>query len=258
MSDPLNRYTQQNRRAWNEIAAVRAQTFPPAEFYAQGGSSLHERVVQAAGHFAGKTVLHLQCSTGEETLSWAVLGARATGVDISEEQVALARQKAQSAGLDVCFCAADIYHLPAGVQSGEFDYVYTGGGALVWLPDIWQWARIVFDCLKPGGRLILYEIHPVMSCLWYEGDRLVVDSDYFGRHRPMEVSGWYHFRGGEQAREIKYEFSWPLGDVVTAVAQAGLLIERLEEFPGGPSAPLADFPQAAFLPADFLLVAIRP
>lgn len=107
-------YTEQNRRAWNEIAAVRERMWPGAEFFAAGGSLLPEPVVAAAGEVAGRRVLHLQCATGEETLSWAVLGAVATGADISDEQIAIAQRKASEAGLSVAFVAADIYALPEG------------------------------------------------------------------------------------------------------------------------------------------------
>jgi ubiquinone/menaquinone biosynthesis C-methylase UbiE len=129
-------YTAQNRRAWNEIAALRHQKWPDAEFFAAGGSLLDDSVLEAADDVSGLALLHLQCATGEDTLSWAVAGARATGVDISDAQIALAQRKAAAAGLHVRFVAADVYALPDELQSATFDLVFTGGGALVWLPDI--------------------------------------------------------------------------------------------------------------------------
>src|SRR5690242_21454360 len=108
----IRAYTEQNRRAWNEIAEVRERKWPGAEFFAGGGSLLDEPVVAAAGEVAGQRLLHLQCATGEETLSWAVRGAIASGADISDEQIAIARRKAVDAGLAVAFVAADIYALP--------------------------------------------------------------------------------------------------------------------------------------------------
>ena len=259
-SDAISKYTQQNRRAWNEIAGVREKTFPQAGFFADGGTTLDgralETVKQIFGQVAGLSVLHLQCATGEDTLSWAVLGAQATGVDISDEQIELARQKAAAANLTVDFYAADIYDLPDELHRASFDVVFTGGGALVWLPDLSRWASMVATCLKPGGRLILLEEHPLASCLWVEGGRLVLEEDYFSRGRAYEVSGWYHFKGGESAKETKYEFVWPLGDVVTAVAQAGLVIERLEEFAGGPDWRFGSQQDTMLrLPGEFLLTA---
>lgn len=258
MAKKLHQITQQNRKAWNEIAEVREKTFPSADFFAQGGSMLGKRIVELAGNFKGKSLLHLQCATGEDTLSWAGLGARVVGVDISDEQINLAQRKAQLAGLNARFLAADVFALPEELMSGSFDYVFTGGGALVWLPDIWLWARVVNACLKPGGRLLLQEIHPVTGCLWVEGDRLVISNDYFGRSRPFEEKGWFHFKGGEHAQETKFEFSWPLGDVITAVAQAGLRIERVEEMPGGEVWRYGDRKDAYQLPGEFILVAEKP
>lgn len=252
--------TEMNRRAWNEIADVRFRNkgWQPATFYASGSDTLDAQLKAAAGDMRGKTLLHLQCATGEDTLSWAVLGAQATGVDISDLQTDLAKQKAIEAGLDVAFVAADVYALPGELQRGTFDWVYTGGGALVWLPDIARWAQVVAAALRPGGRLMVWETHPITGCLWAENGQLIVASDYFGRGKPDFAQGWSHFKGGEGASENKAEFSWPLGDVVTAVARAGLRIESLEEFPPdeGDRYRLSDqFDLAQRLPGSLLLIA---
>ncbi|MGO8948495.1 MAG: class I SAM-dependent methyltransferase [Ktedonobacterales bacterium] len=227
----IAQYTESNRRAWNEIAHVRHATQPPAEFFAAGNSTLDPRELQAAGDVRGSRLLHLQCATGEDTLSWSVAGAEATGVDISEEQIKLAQRKAEAAWLSARFIAADVYALPAELQAGDFDIVYTSAGVLVWLPDLTRWAEAVAAALKPGGMFLLFEEHPIASCLWITEGKLHLESDYFGRGSPEWSTGWRHFQGGEEAKKTKVEFSWPLGDIVTALAQAGLRIERLEEFP---------------------------
>jgi SAM-dependent methyltransferase len=270
--DDLSRYTDSNRRAWNEIAAVREKTFPPAEFFAQGGSTLEQCAVTAArsiyGNLAGLRLIHLQCATGEDTLSWAGLGTRAAGVDISDAQTALAQAKAQASGLPVDFFASDIYSLPGSLPAGflgdGFDLVFTGGGAIVWLPDLPRWAQVVAALLMPGGRLLLVDEHPLSGCIAVENGVLRLVDDYFRRDQPWEGAGWTHFSGADFARENKYEFNWPLGDIVTALARAGLLIERLEEFPGlaewryTVSADNGDSgarEQAGHLPGRYLLVA---
>ena len=268
--DPVTHITGQNRRAWNEIAEVRSRVFPPAEFFAQGNSTLDVRtvdVVRAAfDRLDGLTLIHLQCATGEDTLSWAVLGARAYGVDIADQQIEIARKKAAAAGLAAQFFAADIYALPAalpaGWPTGQYDVVFTGGGAIVWLPDLQRWAKIAAALLRPGGRLVLSEEHPLSNCLdTNEGNLQVVD-DYFRRGRPWEGHTWAHFSGGETATENKYEFNWPLGDIITALAQAGLIIERLEEFPGGPEwrfgSTESEQGEMAHLPGEYLIVARKP
>jgi SAM-dependent methyltransferase len=252
----INDYTAQNRRAWNEIAAVRATIWPDAAFFAAGGTLLEPEVLAAAGDVRGQTILHLQCATGEDTLSWAVAGAQATGVDLSDAQIALAVEKAAAAGLAVRFVAADLYALPDDLQQGSFDYVYTGGGALVWLPDLDRWAATIVRALRPGGRLLLAEEHPVAGCLWIEDDQLQITADYFGRGTPDCRAGWSHFPGAEDAGEMKAEFSWPLGDVVTALAQAGLRIERLTEYPSVESWRFGNqLEQVAQLPGEYVLIA---
>lgn len=252
----IEAYTQQNHRAWNEIAEVRHKKQQPAQFFARGGSTLETIELAAAGDLTGHTLLHLQCATGEDTLSWAVAGAQATGVDISDKQIALAQRKAADAGLAVRFVAADIYALPADLQSATFDIVYTGRGALVWLPDLDHWAKTIVAALKPSGKLIIYEVHPLTFCLEAKDGNLYLDSDYFSRNSPAYAEeGWVHFAGGEDATEKKFEFNWPLGDIVTALARAGMRIESLEEIPCDGYGCYSGLENAQRLPGDFLLVA---
>ena len=254
----LSDYTNHNRRAWDEIADIRHQKFPEADFFTQGGSLLSERTVAAAGPVNGRRLLHLQCATGEDTLSWSVLGAEATGVDISPQQIALAQQKAAAAGLSTRFLAADIYALPDALQCQSFDLLFTGGGALVWLPDIWRWGQVVAQALEPGGKLILDEGHPIAGCLSVEGDQIIIEDDYFDSRPQKSQGGWRHFAGGEDAQEANYQVTWPLGHIVTSLAQAGLIIERLEEYPNTPKWRFGDQQAAARrLPGAFLLVARR-
>lgn len=264
---PVQDYTQQNRRAWNEIAQARARTFPGPNYFAQGGSTLDERAVSAAravfGDLNGLRVVHLQCATGEDTLSWSVLGAQAVGIDISEEQILLAQQKADQAGLNTRFQAADVFELPEALPqdllNGRFDLVFTGGRAIVWLPDLDLWAQAVTSLLRPGGRFLLIDEHPLSGCLWLEEGQVKIIDDYFRRSNAWEGAGWFHFQGSEGARENKYEFNWPVGDVVSALARAGLVIERLEEFPGGPEWRFGkDQGEVVRLPGEYMVLARKP
>jgi SAM-dependent methyltransferase len=251
----VSHYTEKNRRAWNEIASVREASQPSSDFFREGGSTLDPRELQAVGDIRGKKLLHLQCATGEDTLSWTIAGGDATGVDISELQIALAQQKAAEAGLSTRFVAADIYALPPELQNNTFDFVYTGRGVLVWLPDLTTWGRIIAAALKPGGHFVLFDEHPIATSLSSNDGKLVIESDYFGRTQPELSSGWRHFQGGEQAIEEKVEFLWPLGDIVTALAQAGLYIERLEEYSAESGWRFDDnIDKLAHLPGNFLLI----
>ena len=254
--------TQQNRRAWNEIAEVRGRRWEekyPAEFYTSGGCTLSTEVLEAAGAVVGRRVLHLQCATGEDTLSWAVKGAQATGVDISDAQIEIARRKATAANLEVNFVAADVLALPGDL--GQFDVVYTGGGALIWIPDIDHWATEVAACVRPGGSLIIEEEHPLAETLVVQDGTVRMEGDYFHRGR-VELSepGWPHFDDKGKGTEAKYEFIWPLGDVVTALSMAGLRVRSLREYPVGDEARWrfgSALEEARQFPGRYVLVAAR-
>ncbi len=180
------------------------------------------------GPVRGKTLLHLQCGAGEDTLSWAVLGARVTGVDIAEKRIAAARARAAAAGLRADFQRADATRLP--LRPASFDLAYTSRGALVWLHDLGPWARGLARVLKPGGTLLICDEHPFLNCLVQRGRRAPsVGWDYFDQ-RPRAWSGWWWLkRGGPKSP--KAETAWKLSDVLNALAGAGLVLERAEESP---------------------------
>lgn len=225
--------TGQNRRAWNEIADVRGRRWAqkhPASMYREGGSTLSEATRAAAGDVGGKRLLHLQCATAEDSLSWALAGAHVTGVDISDRAIERARERARELGLEMQFAAHDVYRLPA--ELGDFDIVFTGGGALVWLPDLDGWAQAIERSLASGGIVIVEDEHPLAMTLSGQGGEIVMTDDYFQRGRvELGAPGWTHFDDKGHGTERKYEFVWPLGDIVTALARAGLRIERLTEYP---------------------------
>ncbi len=232
--------TERNRRAWDEVHRRRAEAMADR-------LGIPELVRERLPDLARKRVLHLQCATGESTAELAALGALVTGVDISAEALALARERAP----EVAWVQADVQALPAELRRGRFDLVYTGGGVLAWLHDLDAWAAGIAAALRPGGALLLYDEHPVLTCLdpalrWRE--------DYFYEGVIVDA-GWDHFQlSGEPAVEEKHERFWRLGQVVTALAGAGLAIRRLEEFPSLHSWRRQD-PR---VPGEFVLLADKP
>lgn len=251
----MNDYTAANRDAWDAIAEKRHGIWPSADFFARGGSLLRDHELEAAGDVRGLRLCHLQCGSGEETLSWANAGAHVTGIDISPKQIDLATRKAETAGIRAEFLAADVSSRPEALGSESFDIVYTGGGALVWLPDLDSWAGSVVQLLKPAGRLILNEEHPQFGNLEVRDGSIAIVGDYFDR-QPHRSTGWRHFAGAEDAPEPRWEFSWTLGDIVTSVARAGLRIESLQEFPSTAAWRFGDdLPTIRRLLGSFLLVA---
>lgn len=232
--DDIRKYTEQNRRAWNEIAEIRAKRW--AEKHSQEqlrrGETLSKAVRDSAGDVSGRRLLHLQCASGEDSISWASLGAVVTGVDISERLIEHANRRAKEVGFEVRFVAEDLYDLPEELQREDFDIVFTGGGVLTWLPDLTGWARAISRALGAGGTFFIEEEHPLAQTLTVAEGRITMSEDYFGGGRAIaEPPGWNHFHDQGRATEPKYEFVWNIGQVVTALAEAGLRIERLEEFP---------------------------
>jgi SAM-dependent methyltransferase len=212
----MSDFVEHNRRAWNEVHRRR---------HASHGHALgvDAAVLDRLAPLAGLRVLHLQCGTGETTAQLAARGAVVTGIDVSEEAVAVASAEVPEAA----FVVADVHALPATLR--DFDVVLTEGGVLVWLHDLDAWAAGIARALRPGGRFLLAEEHPVAMCVDADG-RWV--EDYFDQSTYTDV-GWAHFDlTGEPAAEVKHERLWPLGRVVTALAHAGLRIDELEERPG--------------------------
>lgn len=256
-------YTAQNRRAWNEIVPIRAERwaakYPDDQILR--GETLAADVRTAAGDVGGRSLLHLQCASGEDSLSWAALGAEVTAVDIADRFMEPVRARAARLGLDVRFVTADALDLPGDLQRSSFDIVYTGGGVLMWLPALEPWARGIERALSSGGRLVLEEEHPLAQTLVVNDGVVRIKADYFQRGRAEEgPPGWSHFDDHGVGTQAKYEFVWPLGDVITALAAAGLRIDHLEE------SPTRDdqlwryreaMDEARGLPGRFLLVAMK-
>src|SRR5258708_8676567 len=147
----MDDYRKSNLDWWNEAAVVHAQgdAYELASFKA-GKTKLHFLELEEVGDVAGKTLLHLQCHFGLDTLSWARLGAKVTGIDFSDQAIAIARSLSQELQLDATFICTELYNLPAVLDAaGEFDIVYASYGSIVWLPDLHPWGRITAHSPKP-------------------------------------------------------------------------------------------------------------
>ena len=189
---------------------------------------------QELGEVEGHDLLHLQCHFGLDTLSWARLGARVTGVDSSEEGIALARLLSDELGIEATFICSDIYDLP-NVLSVQYDIVYTSYGVLSWLPDLTAWADVIAHFLKPGGTFYIVEIHPFAYVFSDEEDAegLEVHYPYFHDPEPLrfEEGGSYAARDAEVTHNVTYEWTHSVSDIVNSLISAGLRIEFLHEFP---------------------------
>lgn len=182
------------------------------------------------GDLTGLDVVHLQCHIGADTISLARIGGRVTGVDFSPSALAVARDLAKAAGVDAQLVESELYAVPK-VLGPEFDLVYTGVGALNWLPDIAGWARVVAGLLRPGGRLYVRDAHPMLMTLHdgIDDDVLRVTLPYFEGHAQRWVNEVTYTDGPPIASPEQYEWNHGLGETVQAVIDAGLRVTALRE-----------------------------
>ncbi len=184
----MDEQRQANRTLWNNWTALHAKSsYYDVEGFKAGKSTLTSIEVDEVDAVAGKSLLHLQCHFGLDTLSWARRGAMVTGVDFCERAIELARSLAQELELPARFAHSDVYDLPT-VLHDEFDIVFTSYGVLYWLPDLRGWADVVARFLKPGGTFFIVEHHPFASVfdLDADGDLRAVHP-YLGGSEPQQV-----------------------------------------------------------------------
>ncbi|WP_088283036.1 bifunctional 2-polyprenyl-6-hydroxyphenol methylase/3-demethylubiquinol 3-O-methyltransferase UbiG [Kineosporia sp. A_224] len=231
-----------NRASWDERVPAHAESPDYALVRFSDDPAFLSGVVRfdlpRLGDVAGLDVVHLQCHIGTDTVSLARLGARATGLDFSAAAVEQARGFAAALGLDVPFVEADVHDAVQALGGSRFDLVYTGIGALCWLPDIDRWAGVVAGLLRPGGRLFLREGHPM---LWSIDETrpdglLVVEHPYFERDEPVvwDDGGTYVQTDRTFTRNVTHEWNHGLGEIVTALHRHGLALTMLVEHDSAP------------------------
>lgn len=218
-----------NREHWDELADVHFRSYDMAPLL-EGGHVLDDTQVAELGNVAGKSLLHLQCHIGTDTLSWARLGAEVTGVDISPVSLERARELSRLTDLEGRFVESSVFDLP-GVLDDEFDIVYTSVGVLCWLSDLDSWAGILSHYLRPGGVFYMLESHPFLNVFDDEVDGLAVKYPYFHTSKPRLWPADYPDYSDPDylVRSGSAEWTWSLGDVVNALLGAGLRIEFLRE-----------------------------
>jgi 2-polyprenyl-3-methyl-5-hydroxy-6-metoxy-1,4-benzoquinol methylase len=239
---------EQNRLSWNEATrAHNSHKADQARFFREGSSKLSPEEAALLGDLSGKSVVHLQCNSGQDTLSMKRLGAETLlGVDISDEAIGFARQLAADSGIDASFVRADVYDWLARAAEGHerWDVVFCSYGAIIWLSDLSAWARGIAAVLEPGGRVVTVEFHPIemmfdpefRHCLPYStrGRPITWDdgvTDYVAESGPaITLTGWMEGVQGFQNPQPAHEFHWGLSEIVTALLEAGLVLEHFREY----------------------------
>ncbi len=226
-----------NNLLWDDWTAIHERSeFYDLEGFKRSGVRLRDYEIAEIGDVAGKDLLHLQCHFGIDTLSWARLGARVTGADFSQAALDLARRVADEIGVpDARFVRSDLYDLPNALD-GDFDVVYTSRGVLGWLPDIRRWAQVAAHFVRPGGLFYITEIHPVANAFENEGvepGELRLEYPYWEHPEPLvfPVIGSYADPTADVVDRTEYGWDHSLGEIVTALIDAGLVIRSLREYP---------------------------
>jgi len=289
MSEPTSRYLHEaNRQSWNSATkAHNTHKVDQGGFLRRGGSTLFPEEIGLLGDITGKRLVHLQCNSGQDTLSLAQLGATVTGVDISDEAIRFADELSGESGIPATFHRADVLDwLEAVRDRGEqFDIVFCSYGSICWLCDLKRWAAGVSSVLAPGGRFVTVDFHPVAMMF---NERFELTYPYFGEANPLkweEGVGDYIAASGtalapsgfqEGVRDFEnphpvYEFQWHMGAILTALLNSGLRIEQFHEYPYSNGAKLCfdtmreDAGRRMFppdhlpsIPLMFGLVAVKP
>jgi SAM-dependent methyltransferase len=241
------RYLTVNRANWNSRVPLHALGYGLDKF--RDDPAWLSEVVQfdrpRLGDIAGLDVVHLQCHIGTDTLSLARLGAsRVTGLDFSELALDVARKLARDCGAELDWTKSDVYGAVEALGEARFDLVYTGIGALCWLPSIERWANVVSRLLKPGGRLFIREGHPIVWALSNPrpDGLLVIEYPYFETAEGVEFvePKTYVEHEGELSSPTSIAFNHGLGEIFTALMRAGLTLTAFEEHQSLPWNPYGD------------------
>ncbi len=243
----MNQHHEQNRQSWNAVTPRHnSHKVDQAAFLRDGGSTLFPEELELLGDVDGRDVLHLQCNCGQDSLSLARLGARVTGVDISDAAVEFATTLSKDSGIDARFERSDVlaWMEQAAADGRDFDRVMSTYGTIGWLEDLGAWARGVASVLRPGGALALLEFHPIV---WLFDAELKMIDDYFRRGPIHETEGVTDYvglsdgalspsgheqqDGGWTNPEPAVSFQWTVADMVQACVDARLTIEKLREYP---------------------------
>jgi 2-polyprenyl-3-methyl-5-hydroxy-6-metoxy-1,4-benzoquinol methylase len=223
------KYFKTNKATWNQKVKVHAESdMYNMKAFKEGKSSLMPYELDALGDVKGKFLLHLQCHFGQDTLSWSRLGAKCTGVDLSDEGVKLAKSLNEELELDAQFICCNVLETSQYVKE-EFDIVFTSYGVIGWLPDLKPWGKMIAERIKQGGTFFMAEFHPIVWMFDYLNEKPIMTYGYMQDEVIYEeYEGTY---ADQESAITSKEYGWNhgLGEVISALTEAGLRIEYLTE-----------------------------
>ena len=235
MKKEYDKYFEVNKETWNKKVAIHTKSdFYNMKDFLEGKSSLNQLELNELGNVKGKSLLHLQCHFGQDTLSFARMGAKCTGIDLSSEGIKKAKELNSELGLDATFIESNVYDVTKTVK-GQFDIVFASYGVVGWLPDLKTWAKIIAEKLKKGGTFYLAEFHPIVWMFDYNFDKPIMKYPYLKSDVIYEeYEGTYAEDGNEKMISKEYGWNHGLGEVVSSLSEAGLTVEFLHEFNESP------------------------
>jgi SAM-dependent methyltransferase len=230
----VSEHLQSNVAFWNELTDVHeASKYYDLASFMNGRQTLHNIELQELGDVRGKSLLHLQCHFGMDSLSWSKLGAQVTGVDFSDKSISLATRLSSELNLDTKFVVSDIYNLPNALQ-GKFDIVFTSYGVLCWLQNLGEWAKVISHFLKAGGTFLIVEEHPLAYILdeKCKPDNLRIGYPYFDK-TTLELHDRHSYadQTAQIVQPVHYEWTHTVEEILDAVISAGLVVRSFREYP---------------------------
>ena len=224
----MENYLDINRKLWNaKVDSHLKSDFYFVDEFIKGRTSLNSIELELLGDIKDQEILHLQCHFGQDSISLSRLGAKVTGVDLSDEAISAAKNLAKKCETDTKFIVSDVYELP-NILEKKFDIVYTTYGTIGWLPDLKKWAKVISTFLKPGGKLIFVEFHPF---IWmFNDDFTEIKYDYFQGEPIIEtLEGTY---ADQSAKISLQEISWnhEISDVIQSLIDENLEIKNMQEY----------------------------
>ncbi|WP_235297923.1 class I SAM-dependent methyltransferase [Portibacter marinus] len=225
-------YLLTNKDSWNKKVDLHiASEFYQQQKFLEGQSSLNSIETELIGLVKGKSILHLQCHFGQDSLSLQRMGAQVTGVDFSEQAILRAREVNEKLGLSAQFVCCDLYELSRFLDQ-EFDLVFTSYGTIGWLPDIHEWARLVSKFTRQGGRFILVEFHPLV---WmFDDDLKYIKYSYFNREPIVEVENGSYADTTADIESTSITWNHSMSSVIDALLQEGFSLQTLKEYDYSP------------------------
>lgn len=242
-----NDYMKVNQKRWDELVGIHEKSaFYDVAGFKAGRISVSELERQELGDVAGKSLLHLQCHFGMDTMSWARLGAKVTGVDYSEKAIALARSLAAELGIEANFVCSNIYDLVSEEKlRGQFDIVYTAQGVLGWLPDLEGWAKTIAHYLKPGGTFYILENHPFLWMIDEKKAGITVGYPYFTDEALKSEEEYSYATSQVLVNQTEYGWNHSFSEIIDSLLAHGLSLEFFHEFPFCGWTPLPEMERSA-------------